>query len=93
MKLKISKGTIIRILVLLFGLVNAALLMVGRSPVDIDDTMITGTVEAVYEAVSYILLFGSALWAAWKNNSFTQPALKADLYLVAKKTYDAEQLK
>lgn len=87
--MKISKATIIRILVLLFGLVNAFLLMIGKSPVDIDDAMITSTVEAVYEAVSYILLFGSALWAAWKNNSITKPALAADVYMNEIKAVEA----
>lgn len=87
--MKVSKGTIIRILVLLFGLINAMLIMMDRAPIDIDDTMITGTVEAVYQAVSYILLAGSAIWAAWKNNSITQPALIADKYLEELKAVDA----
>lgn len=78
MKIKISKATIIRVLVLLFGLINAMLLMAGKSPIDINDAMISETVEVIYQAASYILLIWSALWAAWKNNSFTKAAIRAD---------------
>lgn len=87
--MKISKGTIIRILVLLFGLINAFLLMIGKSPIDITDAFITETVEASYTAISYIILFVSALWAAWKNNSITKPALAADEFMKELKAVDA----
>jgi len=86
--MKISKATIIRILVLLFGLINAVLLMSGKSPIDVDDALITSTVEAAYEAFSYLLLVGSALWAAWKNNSITKPAIIADAYMEELKRVD-----
>ena len=93
MKLKVSKETIIRLAILLLTLINTVAVMAGFSPIDLTDAVVTETVEAVYTAVSYLILVVSTLWAAWKNNSITQPALKADIYLEEQKTFDAEQLK
>lgn len=78
--MKISKATIIRVIVLILALINAISMMAGKSPIDISEAMVSETVTAVYDAVSYVLLFVSALWAAWKNNSFTKAAIEADAY-------------
>ena len=71
MKKKIETGTIVRTAVLVFALVNQGLTIAGHNPLPF-------TNEEVGEAVSMTLTVGAALWAWWKNNSFTQPAIEAD---------------
>lgn len=68
---KVSKATIARTVVLIIALINQVLTMSGHNPLPFAD-------EAVYAAVTDILTVGASLWAWWKNNSFSQPALQAD---------------
>lgn len=70
-KVKITKGTIIRAACLLLALINMILTSAGHSPLPIDEAWL----EAV---VSDSAVFITAIIAAWKNNSFTAAALKAD---------------
>lgn len=72
-KRKIEPATIARTAVLIFALVNQILTMIGKNPLPFAE-------EDVYTAVTGILTVGAALWTWWKNNSFTQPALEADVY-------------
>lgn len=74
MKRKIEKMTIVRTAVLAFALANQALTISGHSPLPFSE-------EEVGEAVSMVLTAAAALWAWWKNNSFTQAALAADDFL------------
>lgn len=67
----IEKGTIVRTVVLGVALVNQALIIAGKNPLPF-------TNEEVAEGVSMVLTAGAAIWAWWKNNSFTQAAIKAD---------------
>lgn len=69
--MKISKGTIIRTLILVVAIVNNALALADKSPLPIDDAM-------VEQAVSFCATTVTALIAWWKNNSFTQAAIAAD---------------
>lgn len=69
----ITKGTIIRTIVLIFALTNQGLTIAGKSPLPFDDA-------AVAEGVSMILTAAASLWAWWKNNSFTRSAIAADQY-------------
>lgn len=71
MKRKPSKSTIIRTIILVLAIVNNALAIVGKSPLPIDDEMVT-------EVVSFVFTTGAAIVAWWKNNSFTQKAIEAD---------------
>lgn len=71
MKRKIEKMTIVRTAVLAFALVNQALTISGHNPLPFSE-------EEVGEAVSMVLTAVAALWAWWKNNSFTQAAIAAD---------------
>lgn len=71
MKYNISKGTIIRTVVLLLAIVNNALALFGKSPLPIDNEMVTNV-------VSFLFTTGASLVAWWKNNSFTQAAIAAD---------------
>lgn len=67
----IKTETIIRTVVLVLALVNNCLTMAGHSPLPIDDEQIT-------ELLSMVFTIGAALWAWWKNNSFTKAAIQAD---------------
>lgn len=66
-----SKATIIRTLILVLAIANNALAIAGKSPLPIDDEMVT-------EVVSFVFTTGAAIMAWWKNNSFTQKAIEAD---------------
>ena len=70
----IKQDTIIRTIVLIVALLNQALTIAGKSPLPFED-------EAIVEGLSYLFTVASSLWAWWKNNSFTQPAIIADNYL------------
>ena len=71
--MKVKTETIIRTIVLILALANQVLAIYGKEKIPI-------TEEEVYQLISLVVTIGSALWAWWKNNSFTQPALKADEY-------------
>lgn len=72
--MKIKTETIIRTIVLILALINQVLAIMGKGQIPI-------TEDEVYQLVTLLITVGSALWAWWKNNSFTLPALKADEYL------------
>lgn len=69
--LKVSTATITRTAVLLLTLTNLMLSAAGKPVLPIES-------EQLEQLVSAGLTVGVALWAWWKNNSFTQPALQAD---------------
>lgn len=70
----VKKQTIIRTVILILALINNALALAGKSPLPFDD-------ETITTVVSFLFTTGSALWAWWKNNSFTEPAILADEWL------------
>lgn len=74
MKNKISKGTIIRTACLLLAIINNLLAIYGKSPLPIDDEMLT-------EVISFCFTTAASFSAWWFNNSFTQKAIKADEYM------------
>lgn len=59
---------------LILALANQVLAIYGKQKIPI-------TEDEVYQLITLIVTIGSALWAWWKNNSFTQPAIKADEYM------------
>ena len=65
--MKISKGTLIRTIILALALVNQVLAMLDISPLNIADDDISTIIAAVL--------------AWWKNNSFTDAAIKADEFM------------
>lgn len=71
MRLKVSKGTVIRTTLLVLAILNNLLALFGKSPLPIDD-------ETVEEVISFLFTTGAALAAWWKNNSFTDAALEGD---------------
>ena len=66
---------IIRILTLLFTLVNLILTSFGINPIPISE-------DVAYQIISIVVTIGAVIWNAWKNNNFT-PAAK-----VAQKVLD-----
>ena len=74
MKAKIKPDTIVRTIVLVLALVNQVLAIYGKNIIPI-------TEDEVYQLVTLLITIGSALWAWWKNNSFTQAAIKADEHM------------
>ena len=76
MKLHIKPETVARTFVLMLALINQCLSAAGKSPLPIDN-------ETLEQFVTAGITTAAALWAWWKNNSFTQGALQADAYLAS----------
>jgi SPP1 family holin len=67
----VSIGTKIRTTALFLTLINQVLAVFNISPIPFDQ-------EQVTLVVSTVLTGAAAIWAWWKNNSFTKAAKKAD---------------
>ena len=74
MKKKITKGTLIRTILLVLALINQILAVFGKSPIPIDDDTATNLISTVWTVIASLI-------AWWKNNSFTDKAIKADKML------------
>lgn len=72
-KNNITAGTIARTIVLLLALANQVLAMCGKQILNIAD-------DDIYQVVSIVFTIGASVWSWWKNNSFSQEAIKADEY-------------
>ena len=70
-KMNITSGTIARTIILVLALVNQILTAMGHSVINISDESINTLISTGFTIVTAIV-------AWWKNNSFTQSALKAD---------------
>ena len=69
--MNITSGTIARTIILVLALANQILTATGHSVINISD-------ESVNTLISTGFTIVTAIVAWWKNNSFTQSALKAD---------------
>ena len=69
--MKVSAGTIARTLCLCLALVNQILTATGHSIINVSNDDINTLISTGFTVVSAVI-------AWWKNNSFTQSALKAD---------------
>jgi SPP1 family holin len=76
--MKVSKETIARTVVLFVALLNTVLNACGKNPLPFSD-------DEVYTGVSAVVATVAAIWAWWKNNSFTAAAVKADEVLKIEK--------
>lgn len=65
-----EKGTIIRTIVLVIALINQILTSTGHAVIPVNE-----------EEISIVITAIAAIWAWWKNNSFTKNAQEADKYL------------
>ena len=72
--MKISKGTIVRTIMMLLVIVNIVLQKMGYDIIDVDESTILTLVEVLIEIAVLIVGF-------WKNNSYTEKAIKADEFL------------
>lgn len=72
--MKISAETIARTIVLFIAILNQILAIVGKNKLEIAES-------DIYQIITLVFTIGSAVWAWWKNNSFTQNALKADEFM------------
>lgn len=70
-RMTISAGTIARTIILVLALLNQILTAMGHSVINISDESINTLISTGFTIVTAII-------AWWKNNSFTQSALKAD---------------
>lgn len=69
--LKATTSTIVRTICLALALANQLLVASGFKALPISD-------DQVNVLVSTLITVGVSVWAWWKNNSFTKPAIKAD---------------
>lgn len=67
----ISKETVIRTVILIVTLINTLLTALGLNPLPFSE-------NEIYQAISTVCTVAAAIWAWWKNNSFTKAAIKAD---------------
>ena len=70
-KMNVTPGTIARTIILVLALLNQILTAMGHSVINISDESINTLISTGFTIVTAIV-------AWWKNNSFTQSALKAD---------------
>ena len=76
--MKVKTDTIVRTIILALALINQLLSATGHAVLPIQD-------EQVETIVTTLATVGAALWAWWKNNSFTPEAIAADNHLEALK--------
>lgn len=69
--MKITTSTIARTIIFFITLINGIFAMCGWEIIPVSN-------EQIYDLVSAVALLGGGIWAWWKNNSFTKPAIQAD---------------
>lgn len=81
--MKISKGTIIRTIALAVVLINMVLKSLGKPVIDYDEGTVMYWLEIIIEIAVILVTF-------WKNNSFSEYAIKADEFLKQLKAEETE---
>ena len=74
----VKPETIIRTIVLIIALINQFLSMTGHAVLPFSDAEIE-------QGVSLFITAAAAIWAWWKNNSFTQDHIEADAMVEQKR--------
>ena len=69
----VKKDTIIRTVILIIALINTLLNACGKNTLPFTDDEVSAVISATFTFVASIV-------AWWKNNSFTDNAIKADEY-------------
>lgn len=67
----IKADTIVRTIVLMVALINQILTSTGHSVIPVSD-------DQIAEMITLCITIASSIWAWWKNNSFSQAAIRAD---------------
>lgn len=81
--MQISKGTIVRTVMLVIVIINLVLKQLGHDLINVTESEILTAVEMIIELAVIVVSF-------WKNNSYTQNAIKADEFLRNLKSLDDE---
>ena len=81
--MKVTKGTIVRTILLIMVIVNFVLERMGVDIIPVSESAVLMFVETIIE----IAIIGVA-W--WKNNSFSEKALEADKFLQELKNSESE---
>lgn len=81
MKFKISKGTVVRTVMIIIVIINMILKKFGIDIINTDE-------NTVAEAVEMVIEVGSIICAWWYNNSFSTAAKKADRFFQAVKDFE-----
>ncbi|MBR2044041.1 MAG: phage holin [Clostridia bacterium] len=84
MTFKITKGTIVRTIMIGIVIINMILKKFGIDVINTDESTVASVVEALIE-------IGSIAAAWWYNNSFSEAAKKADRFFMAVKDYEKNQ--
>lgn len=79
--MKITKSTIVRLVLIALVVINSLLEKMGYDVIPADENTVLAVVETFIELAVIIVGF-------WKNNSFTENAIKADEFLRALKEGD-----
>lgn len=66
---KISQKTVIAVIASVVALVNAIIVMFGKTPLNITD-------DSIYTIGSILFLIGTSVWSLWRNNDITAIARK-----------------
>lgn len=66
---KVSQKTVIAVIASVVALVNAIIVMFGKTPLNITD-------ESIYTVGSILFLIGTSVWSLWRNNDITKLARK-----------------
>jgi SPP1 family holin len=72
--MKITKATIVRTILVILVIINFVLEKLGVDLIPVDESTILMIVETVIEIAVIVVGF-------WKNNSYTEKAIKADAFL------------
>lgn len=69
--MKVSKGTIVRTILLLIAIINMGLQHFNIDIIKVDESEVASVVEYAIQIAIIVVGF-------WKNNSYTQKAIEAD---------------
>ena len=72
--MKISKGTIVRTIMLVILIINLILKQLGYELINVSESQVLSVVEMLIEIAVIVVSF-------WKNNSYTEKAIEADEFL------------
>lgn len=72
--MRISKGTIVRTITLVIVIINIILKQMGHDIINVSESEVLTLVETLIEVAVIVVAF-------WKNNSYTEKAIKADEFL------------
>ena len=72
--MKMTKGTIVRTILLLITIINIGLQHFGIDVIKVDESEVASLLEYIIQIAIIVVGF-------WKNNSYTDKAIKADEFL------------